>query len=128
MTASVDQEPDSIAPDTQCNDCNKLEAPCCESEVVNNPESQTDFNIVVPSCILCSNKGTKFMIQFTNCNSWLHYYCTNLPHQVQMYSATQIHAVCKNFSETDILKTENEELLMEQLKTVKDENKQESNR
>ena len=39
----------------------------------------------------------------------------------------EIHAVCKNFSEIDILKTENKEL-REQLKTVKDENKLKENR
>ena len=55
--ANVDQEPDSIVPDTQWNECNELEATCCENEVVNNStESQTDFNIVVSSCILCSNE------------------------------------------------------------------------
>ena len=33
-----------------------------------------------------------------------------------------MHAVCKNFSEIDILKTENKELI-EHLKIIKDENK-----
>ena len=77
------------------------------------------------------------MIQCTKCNLWLHFYLPS--YQVQMYSITQIryqhtcyqcvevskeiHAICKNFSEIDILKTENEELI-EQLNTVKDENKQ----
>ena len=39
----------------------------------------------------------------------------------------EIHAVCKNVSKIDILNTENEEL-REQLKTVKDENKQKETR
>ena len=87
--ANVDQEPDSIIPDTPCTKCNELEAPCCENEVVNNTESQTDFNVVVSWCILCSNKINKFMVQCTKCISWLHYYCTNLPsYLVQMYSTT----------------------------------------
>lgn len=37
--ANVDQEPDSIVPDTQCNGCNEIEAPCYENEVVNNTTS-----------------------------------------------------------------------------------------
>ena len=141
-TASMDQEPDSIVPDAPCKECNELEVPRCEDEVVNNnTESQTDFNIVVSSSILCSNEVDKFMIQCTKCNSWLHYYCTNLlSYQVQMYSTTQrrytcyqcvevskeIHAVCKNFFEIDSLKIDNEEL-REQLKTAKIENKQREN-
>lgn len=73
VAANVDQELDSIVPDTQCNECNELEAPRCENEVVNNStKSQTDFNKIVSSCILCSNKDNKFMVQHTKCNSWLH--------------------------------------------------------
>ena len=48
--AKVDQEPDSIVPDAPCKECNKVEAPNCEDEVVNNnTELQTYFTIVVPS-------------------------------------------------------------------------------
>ena len=48
--AKVDQEPDSIVPDAPCEECNKVEAPNCEDEVVNNnTELQTYFTIVVPS-------------------------------------------------------------------------------
>ena len=65
----VDQEPDCIVPDgdAPCKKCNKLEAPRCEDKVLNNTESQTDFNIAVSSCILCSNKDNKFMIQCAKC-------------------------------------------------------------
>ena len=65
-------------------------------KVINNHESQADFNIVVSLCILYSNKDT-FVIQFTKWNSWFHW-----------------------------VKTENEEL-MGQIKTVKDENKLKEN-
>ena len=141
--ANVDQDPDSIVPDTQCNECNELEAPPCENEVVNNStKSQTDFYIVVSSCILCSNKDNNFMIQCTKCNAWLHCYCRDLKsYQVQMNSTNSrrytcyqcvevfkdIHAVCKNVSEIDILKNENDES-REQLKTIKDKNKQKETR
>ena len=140
--AKLNQEPDSIVQDTQSNKCNKLEAPCCENEVVNNStESETDFKIV-SSCILCCDEDNELMIQCTKCKSWLYYYRTNLPKlsstdvlnypkKVYLLSvfevSKEIHAVCKNFSEIDILKTENKEL-REQLKTVKDENKLEVKR
>ena len=53
----MDQELDTIVPDAPCKECSELEAPRCEDEVVNNnTESQTDFNIVVSSCIYALTK------------------------------------------------------------------------
>lgn len=49
-TAIVDQASDST-----------VKAPCYENEVVNIPESQTDFNVGVSSCTLWSIKNNKFM-------------------------------------------------------------------
>ena len=77
----MDQEPDSIVPDASCKKCNELEAPHAVKMklLIINTKSQTDFNIVVSSCVLWSNEDKKFMIQCTKYNSWLHYYCPDSP-------------------------------------------------
>lgn len=135
--ANVDQELDSIVPDTKCNGCNEIEGPCYENEVVNNTASQTDFNVLCSLCILCTNKDNTFIIE---CTKGTTYGYTIIAHiyQIIKYRCTQVlkegilvisvQKFVKNYMQSvrTSLKTENEEV-SEQLKAVKDENKPKEN-